>query len=133
MSLNNPKGGIGYAAEFQSAALPWVTASVATTSPTQYVFKKIARFLSVTNLSTGSALRVGFTQAGVNGTNYFSVAPSFTTSPLEFRIKEVWLRSETGTTSYTLAAGLTNIDDSMMPNLTGSNYPGGEPGWEGVG
>ena len=133
MPLNNPKGGLGYAAEFQSAALPWVTASAATVTPQQYTFKKVARFVCLTNTSTGSTIRLGFTQAGVNGTNYLSVPPNMMTSPFEFRVKEVWVRSDSGTASYTLAAGLTNIDDSAMGALTGSAAPNGDPGWEGVG
>lgn len=51
MSLNNPQGGLGYAAEFQSSALPFVTSSTAPAagSPVRFDFPKVSRFITVTD------------------------------------------------------------------------------------
>ena len=132
MPLNNARGGLGYAAEFQSSALPWVTASVATTSSVGFSFHKITRFLQITNLSDTASVKLGFTQNGVDGTNYMVFPPAAQSNPVEIRTKHVWVSTLSGSASFTLLAGLTNIEDSMMPELTGTFF-NGDPGWEGVG
>lgn len=133
--LDNPKGGMGYAAEFQSSALPWVTSSVAPAagSPVRFDFPKITRFITVANLATATnTLSFGFTRAGVVSTsNKYTLGPNQSIT-LELRVKELWLQGENGTPSYSICAGLTNIDRNAMPLLSGT-LADSSPGWQGVG
>ena len=134
MPLDNPKGGMGYSAEFQSSALPWVTSSLApaTGSPVEFNFPKISRFISINNLST-SSISFGFTRSGVVSTNNKYTLTSGQSILMEVRVKTLYLQAETGVNpEYTLFAGLTNIDSSMMPLLSGT-LPDSTPGWTGVG
>lgn len=136
MSLDNPKGGIGYAAEFQSSALPYVTSAIspAAGSPARYEFPKVTRFITIINRDTTitNTLSFGFTRAGVVSTNNKFILGGGQQMTLELRIRDLWLQGETGTPAYSLCAGLTNIDRANMPLLTGT-LPSGDPGWTGVG
>lgn len=136
MTLDNPKGGIGYAAEFQSSALPYVTSAIspAAGSPARYEFPKVTRFITVVNrdLATSGSLSFGFTRAGVVSTNNKYVLMGGQSITLELRVRDLWLQGETGTPPYSLCAGLTNITRDNMPLLTGT-FPSGDPGWTGVG
>lgn len=133
MPLNNPIAGFNYATEFQSSALPWVTSSTATTAATQLHFDNVSRFIQLTNLAasgSGTDIKLGFTANGVNGTNYLVVQPQMTLGPLELRVKEVWIKSSSGSPAYSFIAGLTSV--TQMQVLTGT-LPDGNSGWQGVG
>lgn len=135
MSLNNPQGGLGYAAEFQSSALPFVTSSTAPPagSPVRFDFPKVSRFITITNRdTTTNTLSFGFTRAGIVSTNNKYILNAGQSITLELRIKELYLQGETGTPAYSLCAGLTNIDARNMPILSGT-LPDGSTGWLGVG
>lgn len=134
MTFDNPKGGIGYAAEFQSAALPFVTSSTAPAAgtPVRFDFPKVSRFITVSNRDTAAnTLSFGFTRSGVVSTNNKYILNAGQTVTLELRVRELWLQGETGTPAFSMCAGLTNIDRSNMPVLTGT-LPNGDPGWIGV-
>ena len=136
MSLDNPRGGLGYAAEFQSSALPFVTQSVAlsySVGPQRWDFPKVSRFIGVTNNGTaGQFLRIGFTRNGVTGSNYYLVDGG-QQSNFEFRVTSLYVISDgIAAPRYSLAVGLTNIDAIEMPRLSGS-LPDGTAGWIGVG
>ena len=136
MSLDNPQGGIGYAAEFQSSALPWVTSSVAPEAgfPVRFDFARVSRFIAVTNLSTladADTLSIGFTRSGIIK-NKKVIVPPATTMSFEWRVKSVFLQGESGTPAYNLAVGLTTIPSKNMPLLSGT-LEDGTPGWDGVG
>lgn len=135
MTLNNPKSGIGYATEFQSSALPWATSATAPPagSPVRFNFAKVSRFITITNRDPGAnTLSFGFTRSGVVSTNNKFIVNAGQSLTVELRIKELWLQGETGTPPYSICAGLTNIDASQMPVLSGT-LPNGDPGWDGVG
>jgi len=137
MSLNNPRGGIGYAAEFQSSALPWTTSSQAMTGVTYRLdFPKVTRFINVKNHGgTGEHLRFGFTRNGVEGGNFFRVSGGNTGEEptFELRVKEIFIRADGATSPhYSVLAGLTNIDSSQMGLLSGT-LSDGSVGWSGCG
>lgn len=133
MTLDNQKGGIGYAAEFQSSALPYVTSSTAPASgsPVRFDFPKVTRFVTVANLGT-TTLSFGFTRNGLTLSSNKYILSGSQTVTLELRVKELWLQGEGGTPQYSLCAGLTNITRDVMPVLSGT-LPDGNPGWQGVG
>ena len=137
MGLNNPQGGIGYAAEFQSSALPFVTASVAPVVSSGLLridFPKITRFINVVNLaSVGSKLRIGFTRNGMSTPfNNYSVLDGGQQATLELRVSSVYLAGTSGSIEFSMCAGLTNIDSRHMPQLSGT-LSDGSAGWLGVG
>lgn len=136
MTLNNPQGGLGYAAEFQSSALPYVTSSTAPAvgSPVRYTFPKVSRTVTVTNrdATATNTLSFGFTRAGVVSSNNKYILNGGQSVTLELRIKELWLQGEVNTPPYSLCIGLTNIDARNMPLLSGT-LPDGSAGWDGVG
>lgn len=137
MGLNNPQGGLGYAAEFQSSALPFVTASVAPAVASGLLrvdFPKVSRFISVSNLaSAGSKLRLGFTRNGmVTPNNNYFVIDGGQQSIFELRVTSIYLGGTSGSIEFSLCAGLTNIDAKQMPTLSGT-LDSGDAGWLGVG
>ena len=133
MALDNQEGGIGYAAEFQSSALPFVTSSTAPAagSPVRFDFAKVTRFITVANLGN-TTLSFGFTRNGLTLSSNKYVLSGSQTVTLELRVREMWLQGEGGTPAYSLCAGLTNITRDVMPVLTGT-LPSGGAGWLGVG
>jgi hypothetical protein len=135
MPLGNPTGGAGYAAEFQSSALPWLTSSIAPASPNpqKIVFGMVTRFIAVTNLSGtgGNNLQLAVTQRGATtSSNVVTILPGQTLW-LEWRIAQCWLQGVGGTCNYSLAAGLTTIPPQNFYNITGSAPDG--TNWPGVG
>lgn len=127
MPLDNPRGGLGYSAEFQSSALPWVTSSVAPAagSPVQYTFDKVTRFVTIYNRDTTATntMSIGFTTTGVTGSNKYVLNGGHAMT-FEVRVKTLWLQGESATPAYSLFVGLTNIDARQMPPLTGSSWTG---------
>lgn len=137
MSLNNPKGGLGYAAEFQSSALPWTSSSqvpVASSGVTRYDFPKVSRFISVSNHGTaGQEIRVGFTRNGVMTSGNYFLLDGGDIYTAEVRVTSMYIAGDSvNNVRISVLAGLTNIDASMMPQLSGT-LDSGDAGWSGVG
>ncbi len=125
MSLNNPVMSEGYSPAYQVSATPFVTASSVSTVQ-GVLFPFVTRFFTVQNRSANE-LRVGFTQLGVQGTNYFTV-PSGSSYSNEFRVDRLFLSSSTGAAiPFVVLAGLTSIPASNFNVVTGSS------GFTGVG
>jgi len=125
--MDNPKTGFGYAAEFQSSGLPWVTSSVAPAagSPTRLDFPKVTRFITIANRdTTTNTLSFGFTFNGIRFTNNKYVLNAGQSVTLELRVKSLWIQGESGTPNYSVLAGLTTVDAKDMPELTGSQWTG---------
>ncbi len=132
MGLNTPKSGFHLTSEYQTAGLPFVTSSVALTTPSRIDFPKVTRAFTVRNLAGGGNLCVGFTAAGVTGSNRFEI-PISGSERFELRIRTLFLQSTVGNVNFSLMAEETLIDRDQMPTLTGSND--GSPGalWQGIG
>lgn len=135
MTFLNPDSGIGSAPEFQSSALPYVVSATAPAagSPVQYRFPKVTRFITISNrdATASNSMSIGFTRNGVIGNNKFFLMGSQSIT-LELRIRDLWVQGEGGTPTYSICAGLTNVDRRNMPLLSGT-LPDGSAGWEGVG
>ena len=153
--------GPNFVPAYQVSGIPYVTGTAGTTntvgaSPHVITFPQVTRFFSITNTG-GKALRVGFTQRGVDGVSpirsgdynrvhWFEV-PAGTMSPrLEIRCKQLWLRAKDNSnpTGFTIIAGMSAVDSDQFPVLTGTLiYSGtdgvgysdkrGRPTFEGVG
>lgn len=132
MGLEWPIPGGMAAAEFMVSPSPWVTSSVATgivglafrdvtLSGSAADITYVARWVKVTNKSAAT-LSVAFTRRGFNTSNYFDLAQN-ETFQADLRISQIWL-SGSGN-NYNVVAGLTGIQNRMVPAVTGSNgFPG---------
>jgi hypothetical protein len=128
MPLDYPQAGTGYAAEFQSSAIPWVTSSVGGTTKVRYSFPYVTRFLYVANLGSGTdKIAVAFTELGLASSSNYVQLNAGQSLNLELRVADVFLSSSQGTPAYSVCAGLTTVPRKNMFLLTGSN------GWGGVG
>lgn len=125
MSLNNPQMHEGFVPAYQVSAVPFVTSSAVTTL-NEISFPFVTRFFTIQNMSS-STLRFGFTQLGVQGTNYFSI-PSGSSYTGEIRTDRLYVSSSTAASiSYSIIAGLTGVPTRNFLTITGSN------GFTGVG
>lgn len=123
MSVNYPIAHENYVPAYQTSATPFVTASSVTTTDS-VSFPYVSRFFTVQNRSAFE-LRVGFTQLGVQGSNYF-VVPSGSQVGGEFKVDRLFLSSSTGAAiNYVVLAGLTGIKLTQFTTVTGSNGFGG--------
>ena len=144
MPLDHPQWGVGDVPSYQLSAIPFVTSSAGTEvgviTPVKVSFPSVTRFIIINNTDAagGDKLRVGFTEAGVKGegghnnsaadrSNYFLLNPAETTGRMEIRCKELFFLSAANTTGFSIMAGLTPINNSQYPVLTGS------AGYDGVG
>jgi hypothetical protein len=136
MPLNNTRSGFANVSEFQASSLPWViTGSTTNTNVIKYAFPFVTKSITVHNVEASTKkLRIGFTENGVNGVggNYYFVIDSGETVTLDVRVTELYIRADSSNTiSHSILAGLTTIDKTMMPLLTGSLD--GQAVWAGVG
>ena len=104
--------GINNVPSYQVSGRPWASGSVDATEAMKLEFPYVTRWVHVANHGT-SALKVGFSEAGISGSNYFRLrgtsenpktAPS--TVRLELKVSELWIW---GSDSVDVVAGLTTI------------------------
>lgn len=136
MSLGTPKAGLAAAGEFQSSALPFVTSSqapVVSGGVMRIDFPKVSRFITFINHdSAANKLRIGFTRNGVNTSgNYFLLLGQQHVT-FELRVKSVFVAGDTTSPPFSLMAGLTTVNATDMPQLSGT-LDDGSAGWTGVG
>lgn len=127
--------GYGSVAEYQAAGVPWVTGSVAssTSVPTEYNFPYVTKKITIRNHTSAGGLKVGFTRAGVLGSNFILVdAVVGATLDLDTRVTVLYILGVTGVSSYSIFAGLTAIPAKHAPVLTGS-VSASNGAWQGVG
>jgi hypothetical protein len=132
MSLDNPKSGLFNVNAYQFPGLPWVTSSVAPVSgsPVRHDFAKVTSFIVVSNRDTSSgSLSFGFTHNGVTSTNNKYIVDAGQSLTLDVMAREIYIQGEVGTPAYSLYVGMTFIDSTELPLLTGS----GVNPWIGVG
>lgn len=114
----NYRTGPNNTSEYMASGLPYVTQSLATTSPFNVQFPFVTNEITIKN-NTDGVLRVGFTENGVNDSNFFTLPVSGAYSG-RLRITDLFVRSETGTVGYEVVAGLTTISRRDFYVLTGS-------------
>jgi len=143
MSINYPKPHYGSTSEYQVSSWPYVTASLAdelTTTPLRITFPYSTRWINIQNMDDEN-IRVGFSRNGVQATetaNYFTVGPiggagdfnnaGNSSGILELKCSELWLRTDSGTGTFRIVAGLTNVKRGRFPVLTASDGPEGVTG-----
>jgi hypothetical protein len=113
--------GVNHVGAYQVSGRPFASGSINASTTTKVEFPKVTRWLYVANDSTDPC-RIGFSQNGVEGTNFFSLAGNgATTDLLELKISEVWL---SGSNNVSVMAGLTNIETTTLSSSIGPNWSG---------
>ena len=130
MALNHPSIHEGFAPAYQVSATPFVTSSNVTFGQTKYIdFGYVSRFITIKNTGPStSVMSIAFTENGLKplSSNYFFLSGSEAFSG-ELRSTGLYLSGSSGTSNFTVVAGLTAIPSKNMLLLTGSN------GFTGVG
>lgn len=119
MAFNYPRSGLGNVGEYQTSGLPWVTSSNVTDAVWRVDLPYVSNYVAFRAHS--GIVRVGFTENGVNGSNYILLqsGDGFTEFPV--RCKTLYLRSNAAvTSSFSMYVGLTQIQQRDFPVLTGS-------------
>lgn len=115
-----PSSGPNNTAEYMASGLPFVTASVQSSTPFKISFPYVTSELYI-NASGSSEVRVGFTSAGIQGSNYFVVKGNDNPTPLRIRCKELYIMAHAGAnTGYSVMAAMTTINAVSFPVLSGS-------------
>ena len=135
---NHPRPNHNSAVEYQGSCIPFVTSSDVGTDVIKVGFPRVTRFIVVSNRHGSQTLSFGFTENGTSGAkgpysktgtndNFFTLAAGQVTERLEIKCTGIFLKGSGGSTTFSLLAGMTNVEPSMFLNLTGSD------GWQGVG
>tara|TARA_B100000700_G_scaffold181313_1_gene200007 strand:+ start:5052 stop:5507 length:456 start_codon:yes stop_codon:yes gene_type:complete len=142
--------GPNFVPAYQVSGIPYVTGSGAVNGlgvvEEVINFPQVTRFFCVTNTGANT-LRVGFTAKGVDGSpkgpipgnttkNWFEVPAGKMSPRLEIRCKQVWVRSASATTGFTIIAGLSAVSADQFPVLTGTlvfSGTDGKPFADGIG
>ena len=149
MSFKHPRPGPNFVPAYQVSGIPFVTSSASgevpqadnTKAPIAVNFPCVTKFVTVNNTGTND-LRVAFTLSGSyapsevtennvtlstnHPRNYFIIREqeaggSMQSVTFDVRCKSIFfLADNTGTTDFSLLAGLTSITGSQFPTLTGS-------------
>ena len=122
------KPGLNSVGQYQLSGIPYATAAVHidSSTATELEFSTITKFVTVVNEHSGSSakLRVGFSSAGVHGTNHFILdnGESYTG---EFRVSRLYLRGDSINTTASVIAGLTMIErENLLTNWSASDGTG---------
>lgn len=122
------KPGLNAVGQYQLSGIPFASASivVSNSSITEVEFPTVTKFVTVVNEHSGSSakLRVGFSSAGVHGTNHFILdnGESYTG---EFRVSSLYLRGDSINTTASVIAGLTMIErENLLTNWSASDGTG---------
>ena len=128
MSLSNVYSvGLNNVGSYQVSGMPFATGSLSAASAIKIEFPFVTRWIRVINHDS-THLKVGFSEAGVDGTNYFRCGPETGAEgtqsiSLELKLTEIWF---SGSTDFDLVVGLTNIPVERVTNVSpsGSNWSG---------
>jgi hypothetical protein len=135
MAINHPKAGPNSIPAYQMSGIPYLTASVnsevSNTVTAKIEFPYVTRFFQVECTDATNGIRVGFSDAGVDGVNYFEVGTNSKSEVYEFRTKDLFIRGDGGVSDFRVIAGLTTISRDQFPTLTGS--VNGNEGFDGIG
>lgn len=121
--------GLNNVGSFQVSGIPFVTGGVNCTTATKITFPYVTRWIYIENAGS-TDLKIGFSQAGVQGTNYFRIhatgsagKESAVNTMLELKVTEIWL---SGSNSVDVMAGLTSIpvDRVTAASPSGSSWSG---------
>jgi hypothetical protein len=118
MTVHRP--GLGNAASYQVSSIPFVSSSLAVpasgSTTLSIGFPQVTKYITITNLTPATQMRLGFSDAGVKGSNYFLITGSATFTA-DLKVTNIFLMSNNATPlSASLLAGLTHISSAELVN-----------------
>ena len=121
--------GLNHVPAYQVSGQPFASGSInaiATATATKISFPYVTRWIYVTNNSTTATCKVGFSELGLAGTNYFTVGKGVTSIPVtterfELKVSELWI---TGSGDVDIVAGLTSVPTSRTTTSAGTSWSG---------
>lgn len=124
--------GLNNVGSYQVSGIPFASGSLDATTGDALVitFPYVTQWVTVVNHDNGASnhLKIGFSENGVGGTNYFTLGPqggSEGTQNLTINVKvtEMWF---TGSGDFDVVAGLTGLPVERVTNASpsGSNWSG---------
>ena len=125
MALYSPHAsGLGNSAAYQVSGKPYATTGVAPSNAgdaDEIAFPTVTKQITlINNGATGKTIRIGFSAAGVAGTNYILLQPLVDGGvpiTLDTKVTKFYVRSsDTSTPAYSLYAGLTGVPNEDLPN-----------------
>ena len=112
--------GLNHAPAYQVSGQPFASGSINAATATKVEFPYVTRWIYVVNRG-GADVRVGFSQAGVEGTNYFVVEQNEDSQRLELKVSELWI---SGSGVVDVVAGLTSVPSSRTTTDDGPSWSG---------
>jgi len=119
--------GLNHTPAYQVSGQPYVTASIdaASAGAVSVDFPYVSRWFQVINAGA-TPVKVGFSQAGVDGNNYLVVNASGSegygmSEVYELKVSQVWL---SGSSQCGVLAGLTSIPASRTTTADGTSWSG---------
>jgi hypothetical protein len=126
MSEFRYQAGLSNVGSYQISGIPWVSSSISAPTgsgtPTNIEFPFVTKSIIVKNTgaANGPSVKIGFSENGVNGTNYFLLAPSESFAA-DLRVTNLYVKSVGAATTVSIIAGLTGINISnLQTNWSGS-------------
>ena len=113
--FTNYKVGLQHAGSYQVSGKPFASGSINASTAVSIAFPSVTRWVQVIN-NDDKACRVGFSTDGVThhgGTNFFTVAASGSSHPLELKLSQISL---SGSNNVDIVAGLTYISVQSINN-----------------
>ena len=115
--------GLNNVASYQVSGQPYASGSISAIEATKIEFPYVTRWVQVYNRGD-SDVKVGFSEAGVSGSNYFRVtAPSGSSARLELKVSELWLYGSSAN-AIDVVAGLTTIIPGRTTTDHGTSWSG---------
>jgi hypothetical protein len=136
MSFQQRPSGPNNVLEYQASGLPYATQRTTVSgSVAKIEFPYVTKFFQVTNLGS-TAINVGFTSNGVQGTNRITLASSGSFQG-DIRVTDLFVFGGGSAIPFQVVAGLTQIPRSNFYVLTGAlnNFSGSQEdyGFRGLG
>jgi len=117
--------GVNHVGAFQVSGKPYAKGNINASTATKVEFPNVTRWIYVVN-NGGSDLHVGFSQIGVEGSDYFVIGRKDnqmhqSSVRLELKVSEIWF---SGSNPVSLVAGLTNIKPVRVSGSIGPSWSG---------
>lgn len=120
------KMGLGNAASYQVAGIPWVKGAIdASSTATVIRFPSVTQWVVVSNVASSADCKIGFSSEGVDETNYLLLDGGQVSPRLEVKVTELWLK---GGNPVSVMAGLSGID---VIEINNSNLSPAGTNWSG--
>lgn len=117
--------GLNNVGSYQASGQPFATGGINASTVQQISFPYVTKYFQVINSDGSNALRVGFSLAGVNGSNYFIVKAGEKSDIQELKVASIWL---SGSLTASVVAGLTGIQEKILSDSGNFNNWSGSIG-----